>query len=184
MAENFKTRGAIKFVFYLILCIAVGWYWVNFYESGDMARWYYHTSKVDGYAINAKTFAQATKDKPISLEIGKFDTINGLQAVQVKKGDRLPSNANGVIDEKVLKEGKRAVLEGNKIKVLIPWQIKEAKGFKFRDTFTHKGVLTNPWSAVWNVVMVISFGLCLGFMAEGFTDLLGIKLKKIQHYGH
>lgn len=184
MAENHRSRGVIKFAFYLIIAIALGWYWVDFYASGQMGQWYYHTSKVDGYAVNAATFAQATKDKPLFLEIGKFDTIDGLKAVQVKKGDRLPAKANGVIEEKVLKEGKRAALDGNKIKVMLPWQMKEAKGFKFKDTFTHKGIKTNPWSAVWNVVMVISFGLALGYMAEGFTDVLGIKIKKIQHYGH
>ncbi len=30
--------------------------------------------------------------------------------------------------------------------------------------------------------MVIGMGLTLGYMAEGFTDMLGIKLQKIKHY--
>ena len=46
---------------------------------------------------------------------------------------------------------------------MVPWQIKETKGFKFKDTFIHKGVVTDPWSGVWNVAMTIAIGLCLGF---------------------
>jgi len=41
------------------------------------------------------------------------------------------------------------------------------------------------WGAAWNVAMTLGIGLALGFMAEGFTDLLGIKLEKIRHFeGH
>ena len=85
---------------------------------------------------------------------------------------------------KILKEGKRATLEGNHVKVTVPWEIQQAKGFKFKDTFKHKGIETDPWAAVWNVFMVLALGLSLGFMAEGFTDLLGWKIKKIEHFGH
>lgn len=184
MADISKKRGLIKFIFWAALSVILGFIWVHSYLSGQMARWYYHTAKTNGYAVNSTAFAKATKDQPAILEIGKFTSITGLQAVQVKKGDRLPINANGIIDEKTLKDGKRAVVEGNKIKIIKPWEIKESKGFKFKDTFTHKGVKTNPWGAVWNVAMVIGFGLTLGYTAEGFTDLLGIKIKKIQHYGH
>ena len=60
--------------------------------------------------------------------------------------------------------------------------MKEAKGFKFKDTFKHKGVETWPWSGVWNVLIVALLGLSLGLMAEGFTDMLGLKLEKIQHH--
>jgi len=101
----------------------------------------------------------------------------------VAKGDRLPKNANGVISLAELKSGKRAVLEGQTIKVTVPWQIKETKGFKFKDTFKHKGIRTNPWSGAWNVAMVLCLGLSLGLLAEGFTDIMGLKLGKIQH-GH
>jgi hypothetical protein len=116
------------------------------------------------------------------LQIGKFDKIEGLQAVEVKKGDRLPMNADGVIDKKVLKEEKRAKLEGEMIKVMVPSEIKDARGFKFKDTFKHKGVLTNQWSGAWNVGMVLVIGLALGLMAEGFTDIMGLKLEKIVHH--
>jgi len=37
---------------------------------------------------------------------------------------------------------------------------------------------------VWNVAVVIALGVSLGFMAEGLTDMLGWKIKKIEHYGH
>jgi hypothetical protein len=60
--------------------------------------------------------------------------------------------------------------------------MEQAKGFKFKDTFKHKGVETWPWAAVWNVAIVFILGLALGLMAEGFTDMLGLRLEKIQHH--
>ena len=66
--------------------------------------------------------------------------------------------------------------------VTVPWEIKESKGFKYKDRFIHKGVKTNPWSGVWNVAVVIGLGLCLGLMAEGATDLFGLEIKKIEHF--
>jgi hypothetical protein len=147
-----------------------------------MVSWYYYKSKSDGYAIHSTSFKNATKENPVMLQIGKFDKIEGLQAVEVKKGDRLPMNADGVIDKKVLKEEKRAKLEGEMIKVMVPSEIKDARGFKFKDTFKHKGVLTNQWSGAWNVGMVLVIGLALGLMAEGFTDIMGLKLEKIVHH--
>ncbi len=184
MAEVNRKRGTIKFVFWAALAVVVVVIWWRSFLSGQMVEWYYYTAKTSGYAINSNSFVKATQDQPGILQIGKFASIEGTQAVKVTKGDRLPHNANGIIDEKTLKEGKRAVIEGDKIKVIKPWEIKEKSGFKYKDTFTHKGIKTNPWAAVWNVAMVIGLGLCLGYMAEGFTDLLGIKVKKIQHYAH
>jgi hypothetical protein len=181
----FKRRGMMKFGFWTAMSILIGGYWLWSYYSGQMVRWYYYTAATDGYAINSDTFKNATKDNPAILTIGKFETIEGLQAVPVKKGDRLPENTNGIIGLDVLKAAKRAVLEGEQIKVAVPWEIKESKGFKYRDTFKHKGIRTNQWSGAWNVAMVIALGLCLGFMAEGFTDMMGLKLKKIRHFeGH
>jgi hypothetical protein len=158
---------------------------VRSHLTGQMAGWYYHTAGLDGYAVNAKAFMHATAQSPAFLDIGTFTQLDGLQAVRVKKGDRLPANANGVISEEVLKAGKRASVAGNRIEVTIPWQIQEAKGFKYKDSFMHKGIHTNPWAALWNVVMVIAIGLSLGFMAEGLTDALGMKFEKINHFqGH
>jgi hypothetical protein len=97
----------------------------------------------------------------------------------------LPVNTNGIISKEILEKGKRATLEGDAIKVLVPWEVKESKGFKYKDTFKHKGIKTDQWSGVWNVAVVIVLGLTLGFMAEGFTDLLGWKIHKIRHFeGH
>ena len=138
---------------------------------------------LDGYAVDANLSMAATKDKPILLSIVKQDEVKGLVAIPVAKGDRLPRNANGVISLAEIKAGKRVVLEGQTIKVMVPWQIKEAKGFKYKDTFKHKGIRTNPWSGAWNVAMVLCLGLALGLVAEGFTDLLGMKIEKIEH-GH
>ena len=179
-----KTKGAIKFVVWGALAVALCVYAVYEHTSGKLDEAYYHSTKLDGYAINDTTFFTATKEKPALLKIGPADEIKGLMAVPVKRGDRLPKGANGVIEKKVVEEGKRAKVEGDKLVVTVPWQIKETKGFKYKDTFIHKGVKTDPWSGVWNVAMTIAIGLCLGFMAEGFTDLLGWKIKKIEHFGH
>jgi molybdopterin biosynthesis enzyme len=147
-----------------------------------MIEWYYYKAKIDGYAVNANYFKNATKEKPASLEVGTLPEIKGLQAVPVRKGDRLPMGCNGIVSKKDVDEGKRVKLEGNTLKIFQAIQIKEAKGFKYRDTYMHKGVETNPWSGAWNLAMVISLGLALGFMAEGFTDMLGFKITKIKHY--
>jgi hypothetical protein len=177
-----KTKGAIKFFFWLIVSIGLFYYAFHTYNTGEMISWYYYKAKTDGYAVNSRTFKTATKDNPAMLQIGKFDQIDGLQAVEVKKGDRLPTHADGVIEKKVLKEEKRAKLEGEQIKVMVAAEIKDAKGFKFRDTFKHKGVQTNPWAGAWNVGMILFIGLALGLMAEGMTDIMGLKLDKIAHH--
>ena len=176
-----KTKGAIKFVFWLAVSVGLFYYAFHSYNTGQMVSWYYYKAKTDGYAVHSATFKTATKENPAMLQIGKFDTIEGLQAVEVKKGDRLPVNADGIINTKVLAEGKQAVLEGEMIKVMVPIKIKEAKGFKYKDSFKHKGVQTNPWSGAWNVAMILFIGLSLGLMAEGFTDIMGLKLTKIVH---
>jgi hypothetical protein len=185
LAENHRTRGTIKFVVWTIASIAMIYFVVHSYTSGQMVRWYYYQAAFDGYAINTTTFKEASKEKPALLEIQQgAKEVKGPIAVPVKKGDRLPENTNGIIGNDIIKAGKRAVVEGNKVKVLIPWQVQEAKGFKYKDTFIHKGIQTNPWSGVWNVAVVIALGLSLGLSAEGLTDFLGWKIKKIEHYGH
>lgn len=185
MTENRRGRAAFKFAFWTVIVVGLFAYAFHSYNSGQMTGWYYHTAAADGYAINAGHFMDATKDSPAVLAVGKYDRIDGLVAVPVAKGDRLPANTNGLITKEVLEEGKRALLEEGSIKVLVPWEIKESKGFKYKDTFKHKGIRTNPWAGVWNVSMVLMLGLSLGMMAEGFTDLLGLKLQKIQHHvGH
>ena len=183
MAEINRGKAAFKFCFWLIASVALFVYIIHSYASGQMIHWYYYTASLDGYAVDANLSMAATKDKPVLLNIAKQDEVKGLVAIPVAKGDRLPRNANGVISLAELKSGKRAVLEGQTIKVTVPWQIKETKGFKFKDTFKHKGIRTNPWSGAWNVAMVLCLGLSLGLLAEGFTDIMGLKLGKIQH-GH
>jgi len=183
MAETHRGKAAFKFCFWLVISVGLFGYIIHSYTSGQMIQWYYYTASLDGYAVNANLFMNATKDKPVLLNIVKQDEVKGLVAIPVAKGDRLPRNANGVISLAEIKAGKRVVLEGQTIKVTVPWQIKEAKGFKFKDTFMHKGIRTNPWSGAWNVAMVLCLGLALGLVAEGFTDLLGMKIEKIQH-GH
>lgn len=182
MAAQSKTRGAFKFAFWTAVSLALLATVIHSYTSGQMAAWYYYTAAADGYAVNAKEFTQATRENPALLAIGSFERIEGLQAVRVKKGERLPRNANGLILDDVLQAGDRAVLEGDRIKVAVPWEMLDAKGFKFKDTFQHKGIRTNPWAAAWNVSIVIGLGLALGYMAEGLTDMLGIRITRIRHF--
>jgi hypothetical protein len=177
-----KTTGAIKFVFWFAVSIGLFYYASWSYTSGQMVSWYYYEAKTDGYAVHSAYFKNATKENPAMLQIGKFDKIEGLQAVEVKKGDRLPKNTDGIIDKKVIKEEKRAKLEGGMIKVMVASEVKDARGFKYKETFKHKGVQTNPWAGAWNVGMVLIIGLALGLMAEGFTDIMGLKLDKIVHH--
>ena len=182
MAEVSKARGVIKFLFWLVVAVGLFYYAFHSYYSGQMVSWYYYKAGAEGYAVNTKAFKGSSKENPAMLEIGSFETIQGLQAVPVKKGDRLPSNADGIISDEVLKKGKRAKVEDRYLKVMVPTEIKEAKGFKYKDTFKHKGIKTNPWSGAWNVGIVLIIGLSLGLLAEGFTDILGFKVEKIEHF--
>jgi hypothetical protein len=180
-----RARAVFKFTFWTGVSAALVAYAFHSYYSGQMVRWYYHTAKFDGYAVNAKAFMDATEENPAILEVGRFDAIEGLHAVRVRKGDRLPANATGIISLDEIRSGKRAFIEGDRIKVVKPWVIQETKGIRYKDTFTHKGIKTNPWSGVWNVLVVLSLGLALGLMAEGFTDILGMKIDKTMHrVGH
>jgi hypothetical protein len=177
-----RTRAAVKFLFWTAVAATLIAVVVRSHTSGQMAAWFYYSAADAGYAVNANAFVDATRDKPAVLQVGSFARIDGLQAVPVRRGDRLPANANGVILNKVVDEGKRARREGDTIVVTVPWKVDDSKGFKFKDTFKHKGIRTYPWAAVWNVALTLGLGLSLGLMAEGFTDLLGVKLKKIRHF--
>lgn len=183
MAEINRRKAAFKFCFWLIVSAALFVYISYSYSSGQMIQWYYYTAKFDGYAVDADRLTGATEENPAELSVRKQDVIDGLVAVPVRAGDRLPRNANGVISAAELHSGGRAVLDGDVVKVTVPWQIKEAKGFKYKDTFKHKGIRTNPWSGAWNVAVVLLLGLSLGMLAEGFTDIMGLKIGAIQH-GH
>jgi len=178
---NVQRRGVVKFVFWTVVATIVMIWTVHSYTSGQMVEWFYHRAAASGYAVNADTFKDATKSNPASLQVTTGNEINGLVAIRVAKGDRLPRNTNGVIADTTVTKGRRAVLDGSTLQVLIPWEVKEAKGFKFKDTFKHKNIETWPWSGVWNVIIVALLGISLGLMAEGFTDMLGLKLSKIQH---
>ena len=185
MEHGTRGRAVVKFLFWTAVAASLVFMMARAHVSGQLAAWYYHTAAIEGYAVNADTFLDATADAPATLAVGKFERIEGRQAVPVRKGDRLPANANGIIGKDILDKGARATLAGDTIVVKVPWKISESKGFKFKDTFKHKGIKTYPWGAAWNVAMTLGIGLALGFMAEGFTDLLGIKLEKIRHFeGH
>jgi hypothetical protein len=185
MHREFRIRALVKFLFWAVATTVVVAYAINTYRSGQMVRWYYYESKADGYAVNATSFQQATRESPVALIIGDFPDVSGLRAVRVTKGSRLPEGTNGVIDLATVKKADRVRIEDGRLVVAVPWEIKEAKGFKFRDGFTHKNIRTNPFSGLWNLVMVGLVGLCLGFLAEGFTDVIGLKFRKIDHsVGH
>ncbi len=177
-----KRRGVIKFAFWTVVAALVMGFTVRSYMSGQMAEWFYHRAAVSGYAVNVDLFKDASKSKPASLRVVKGGDINGLVAVRVAKGDRLPRNTNGVISDETVAKAKRVLLDGDTLQVMVPWEVKESKGFKFKDSFKHKGVETWPWAGLWNVIIVALLGLSLGLMAEGFTDMLGLKLEKIRHH--
>jgi hypothetical protein len=179
---NLRRRGIVKFSFWALVAAAVTGWTVRSYMNGQMAEWYYHRAAMAGYAVNADLFKNATKSNPAILQVATGDEINGLEAIRVERGDLLPRHTNGIISDEIVAKGRRALRVGATIQVLVPWEIKEAKGFKFKDTFKHKGIKTWPWAGVWNVVIVVLLGLSLGLMAEGFTDMLGIKLEKIRHH--
>ena len=178
-----RKRAMAKLLLWLLVSGGLISYMVYSYTSGQMIRWYYYTASTDGYAIDANTFADATKSKPAKLTIVAVDEIQGLQAVPVRAGQRLPAHANGVISFKDLKEAKRVALDkaSNTVKVMVPVKVKEEKGFRYKDSFKHKGVRTNPWSGVWNVAMIVALGFALGLLAEGLTDCMAVKIEKIDH---
>lgn len=91
MADDQRKRGAIKLIFWGVLALLLVGYCAYEYTSGRMIEWYYYKAKSDGYAVNANSFLAATKEKPMTLEIGKFDPIQGLQAVAVKRVTGCPS---------------------------------------------------------------------------------------------
>jgi hypothetical protein len=181
--QTHRKKASVKMLFWVIVTAVLISYIVHSYTNGQMIRWYYYKASVDGYAVDANTFATATKDKPADLTMLTAGEIKGLQAVPVRAGDRLPEHANGVISASDLKAGKRVSMNAktNTIRVMVPSQIKESKGLKYKDTFKHKGIRTNPWAALWNVSMVLMLGLSLGLLAEGVTDWMGMKIEKIDH---
>lgn len=137
-----------------------------------------------GYAVNTASISGASESNPALLKVTRKRNVGAMEAFPIKKGDIIPIGVNGTIKKIVLLDGKMASVEhGEEIQVLLPWEIKDSKGFKFKDTFKHKGIKTLPLAAVWNVLIVIGLGVSLGYMAEGFTDFLGMKLEKIQHFG-
>jgi len=106
-----KGRAWFKFLFWTVVSVAIFTYASHTYTSGQMIRWYYYTAATDGYAINANTFMGATKENPAVLQIGELSRISGLQAVPVKKGQRLPDNTNGILSTEEIRSGKRVALE-------------------------------------------------------------------------
>ena len=137
--DHTERKAAFKFGFWLVASVALFGYIIHTYTSGQMIQWYYYTASLDGYAVDANLSMNATKDKPVVLNIAKQDEVKGLVAIPVAKGDRLPKNANGVISLAELKAGKRAVLEGQTIKVTVPWQIKETKGVQVQGHLQTQG---------------------------------------------
>ena len=93
MAENKKAKGTTKFLIWTALSLALIYYTCYSYSSGQMTSWYYYESSFEGYAVNANAFKDATKENPATLKVLASQEITGLQAVPVKKGDRLPRTA-------------------------------------------------------------------------------------------
>jgi hypothetical protein len=182
MSARERRRAALKLLCWGTVATASVLYVVHCHRSGQLSQWFYHTASVDGYAVDADAFKDATPRRPALLAPVASGHLHGAVAVRVRQGQRLPPHANGVIADTVLRAGKRAAVDGDRIKVMVPWEMQQAKGVRFKDTFKHKGVKTYAWAGVWNVVMVLILGIALGFLAESVTDLLGVRLERIQHH--
>ena len=100
----------------------------------------------------------------------------------MKKGDRLPTNTNGVIDEKTVEEGKRVTLDGNTLKVTVPSKSRKPKGSSTGTPSSTRGSKRYRGEGSGAVGFILALGFALGLMAEGFTDMCGYKLEKIKHY--
>jgi len=70
MSGSSRGRGAVKFVFWAAVAAALIVTVARSYTSGQMAAWFYHTAAVEGYAVNADAFMDATKDAPAVLQVG------------------------------------------------------------------------------------------------------------------
>jgi hypothetical protein len=77
MAEGSIGRGAIKFLIWTAIAAAIIVYFWMEYFNGNLVRAYYFKSKTAGWAVNAGSFKDATKDKPAILQIGSFEKIEG-----------------------------------------------------------------------------------------------------------
>jgi len=181
MQKNSRVRAFVKLGFWTVATALVFAFAIYTYSSGQMASMYFHKAKANGYAINERSFANATVENPVALKVENVSEITGPQAVPVKQGDVLPKNATGVIDEGVVKEARRVALENGQLKVMIPTEVVSSKGLTTIETFRLKNIETNPAGGVWNLLVVMSMGLCLGLLAESFTDVLGIKVSKASH---
>ncbi len=157
------------------------WTVVRAHASGQMAAWFYYRAAYDGYAIDADAVMRATPEHPAVLALSTSHRIEAATAVRVRKGDRLPAGATGVVGDDEIRKGKRARLAGSALEVTVPWLATQQAGFRFRDTFRHKGVEPNPWVGVWNLAMTLGIGLSLGLAAQGLTDLFGLRLAPIRH---
>ena len=181
MLARSRRAAAVKFAAWAATTALVFAYAVAVYTSGALVRWYYYEATANGYAVDARSLGEATADRPVALGIGNFSAVDGARAVRVSAGDRLPEGATGVIDLPTVTRGDRVRLEGDRLVVLVPWELRESKGFMFRDGFAHKHVRANPWAGVWNLVMVMLMGLSLGYLAQSFTDLIGLRLQRSDH---
>lgn len=193
---KFRKIEAIKFTFWTIVSVIFMIYFFHLHTSGTLARWYYYKAAKDGYAINVTNFWDATKENPATLKIAKLDKIAtpneikegklpfeaGLVAIPVKKGDSLPEGANGVIEMRYVKEQKRLKVEGDLMTIWEPWKWREAKGVMFKDSFQHKAIEPFFWSAFYFPGFMLLIGVSLGLMADGFTSMMGMKVKKIEHH--
>ncbi|MHB1132958.1 MAG: hypothetical protein ACYC4L_11275 [Chloroflexota bacterium] len=178
MSARHIKRTMVRLVFWAVAAALIFAFVVNSYTSGEMVNWFYYRASLDGYAIDDRAFMDATTEQPAFVTIVQQDFISGPQAVRVRAGDLMPRGANGVIADAEVQDGKRVALEGNRIKVMVPTQLKEAKGITYKDTYKHKGIQTNPLSGPWNVLVVLTMGLTMGMLAQALTDLFGLEFKQ------
>src|SRR5512143_798004 len=107
-AVNPQKRGVVKFAFWTVIAATVIGFTVRSYTSGQMAEWFYHRAAVSGYAVNVDQLQNASQGQPAVLRVVHDRQIDGLVAVRVEAGDRLPRNTTGVISDETLAKGRRA----------------------------------------------------------------------------
>ncbi|MHB1416642.1 MAG: hypothetical protein ACYC1C_15450 [Chloroflexota bacterium] len=181
MHKNERTRNLIKLAFWSLATAIVFGYAINTFVGGGLTGMYFYKAKADGYAIHYGTVENATPAQPVLLTVTDSSVVEGNQAVPVKKGDLLPANTSSVISQAEVEDGRRVKLEDGQLAVLIPWEVTTSHGVASKESLRNKNIETDPMGGVWNLVMVMLMGLCLGLLGESVTDVMGIKVKKTAH---
>jgi len=181
MAEVNRGKAAFKFCFWLVVSIALFAYVIHTYNSGQMIQWYYYTARSMVTPVNANGFMNATKEKPSCSVSGSRTRWTVWWRSRCPRGTGCQEcEWRHFPDRNQI--GKKGRPGGEKVKVTVPWQIKETKGSSTRtpsstrhqDQSLGRGLECGHGAPP---------GAVTRLLAEGLTDIMGLKIGKIQH-GH